>query len=111
MEKPAGPVRQQRLTWLIGVGWLIGLVAQVATRLWSGYMGVSPPQSRDVVSPGGSSKKAGENRTTMPGPRATSRTAVIRPMSLPPVRTALAWRSSRMISSSRRIVDTDDWAR
>ncbi len=33
-----------RLVWLIGIGLLFGLAAQVATRFWSGYMEVSPPQ-------------------------------------------------------------------
>ncbi len=44
MQGSAIPLRRQRLAWFIGVGWLIGLLAQVATRLWSGYMDVSPPQ-------------------------------------------------------------------
>ena len=35
---------QRRLVWLIGAGWLLGLVAQIATRLWTARMDVLPPQ-------------------------------------------------------------------
>ncbi len=44
MQSVTVHAKPHRLVWLIGIGWLLGLAAQVATRFWSGYMDVSPPQ-------------------------------------------------------------------
>ncbi len=73
--------------------------------MYSGVAASAAATSRAPVSSSGYSKKAGENHTSSPSPSAISATTVIGPRSLPTIRTALACRSSRTISSSRRTTD------